>query len=108
MLLFCVSIIFIALAYMAYVILSLRPTDVQVAMHYSAFGETHYYRNKWYYLLSFVAFGLVVVSLHLAILFKLIREDFRSLAVGFAWLTIILLGLACIFAHSVLSIAFLS
>jgi len=105
---FLIAIIALSLLYILYVILSLRPTDVQVATHYSAFGDTHYYRNKWYYVLTFVGFGFVFASLHVGIILKLIKEDFRSLAIGFAWLSLMLLIVAFIFTHSILSIAFLS
>lgn len=108
LLLFCLAIIGLTLLYIGYVVISLRPTDVQVATHYSAFGETHYYRSKWYYMLSFIGFGILVAATHIAIILKLIREDFRPLAIGLAWLTLMILALAFIFTHSVLSIAFLS
>lgn len=105
---FLVVISALTILYVLYVVLSLRPTDVQVATHYSAFGDTHYYRNKWQYILSFIGFGLVFASIHIAIILKLLKEDFRPLAIAFAWLSLILLAIAFIFTHSVLSIAFLS
>lgn len=105
---FFLAIIALTLVYVLYVILSLRPTDVQVATHYSAFGDTHYYRNKWYYILTFVVFGFVFAAVHIGIILKLIKEEFRPLAIAFAWLSLMLLVVAFIFTHSILSIAFLS
>lgn len=105
---FLIAIAGFSLLYVLYVVLSLRPTDVQVATHYSAFGDTHYYRNKWYYVLTFAVFGLVFAVAHIGIILKLIKEDFRSLAIAFAWLSLMLLIVAFILTHSILSIAFLS
>lgn len=105
---FLLAIAGLSFLYILYVVLSLRPTDVQVATHYSAFGDTHYYRNKWYYILTFVGFGLVFAAAHIGIILKLIKEDFRPLAIGFAWLSLMLLIVAFIFTNSILSIAFLS
>lgn len=107
---FLVAIVALTVLYIVYIIFSLHPssTGVQVATHYSAFGDTHYYRNKWEYMLSFVGFGLVFASLHIGIILKLIREDFRTLAIAFAWLTLMLLIVALIITHSVLNIAFLT
>lgn len=105
---FLIAIAGFSLLYVLYVVLSLRPTDVQVATHYSAFGDTHYYRNKWYYMFSFVVFGFVFASVHIGIILKLIKEDFRPLAIAFAWLSLMLLIVAFILTHSILSIAFLS
>ena len=92
-------------AYCFYVSLSIHPSDLQLAVHYTAFGETGYYREKWYYLLSFIFFGLVMAVVHTMIAAKLYQEDRRQFAVGFMWLSLIFLVIAWILTWSILKIA---
>jgi hypothetical protein len=98
--------IFLALAYCAYVGLSLRPSDLQVAVHYTAYGETNFYREKWYYLLSFIGFGLIVAILHSALAVKLYVLERRQLAIYFIWTSLLLLVIAWILTNAVLRVAF--
>ncbi|MEP6710104.1 MAG: hypothetical protein ABJA64_00095 [Candidatus Saccharibacteria bacterium] len=105
---FIVAIILFAGAYVVYVIFSLHPTELQVATHYTVFGETNFYRNKWYYLISFVLFGILIAIAHTSLIIKLFFYDLRSFAISFAWLTLLLIAVTWIITHSVLSIAFLS
>jgi hypothetical protein len=98
--------IFLALAYCAYVALSLRPSDLQVAVHYTAYGETNFYREKWYYLLSFIGFGLIVAVLHSALVIKLYVLERRQLAIYFIWTSLLVLVIAWILTNAVLRVAF--
>lgn len=98
----------LTLAYVTYVIFSLQPTALQVAVHYSAFGSTHFYREKWYYLISFAVFGVVMAISHIAIMIKLNKLELRPLGLAFGWLTIVTLGIATVLTHSVFGVAFLS
>jgi hypothetical protein len=103
-----ILIVVIGIVYLVYIGLSLAPTDLQIATRYTSFGGTQYYRNKWYYLLTFVLFGIVVVVSHLGLLVKLASREMRPLAVAFGWLSIIVLGLLFFFTFSVLGVAYLS
>jgi len=103
---FTLAIILIGIAYIAFVIFSLRPSGLQVAAHYTAFGETHYYRDKWYYLISFAIFGLIFIVAHVGLLAKLASLSLRPLAVAFGWLSLIMMPLLFIFTQSVLGVAF--
>jgi hypothetical protein len=70
-----------------YIILSIRPSEVQLVTHYSAFGVTHLYRDQWYYLLGFAIFAVVAATLHTAIALKLLRLHYsRMPAVYMLWL----------------------
>jgi hypothetical protein len=95
------------LAYCLYVGLSLRPSDLQVAVHYSAFGETRFYREKWYYLLSFIMFGLILAIVHTALIVKMYVQERRQLALLFTYLSFLILLIAWILTHSILRVAFL-
>jgi xanthine/uracil permease len=94
--------------YLLYLGLSLAPTDLQIATRYTSFGGTQYYRNKWYYLLSFAVLGIVVVVSHLGLMVKLTARGMRPLGVAFGWLSIVLFGLLFFFTFSVLGVAYLS
>lgn len=94
-------------AYCIYVSVSLRPSDLQVAVHYTAFGVTSFYKEKWYYLLSFVVFGLILAIVHSIIIIKLYVQERRQIALLFTWLSILILLITWIIAHSILKVAFL-
>lgn len=107
-LIYLIIIIALAVAYIGYVLFSVHPNDLQVATHYTVFGETNLYRNKWYYLISFALFGAVLAAAHVGVIVKLFFYDLRSFAIAFSWLTILLIAIAWAFTRSVLGIAFLS
>ena len=95
------------LGYCIYVGISLRPSDLQVAVHYTAFGATSFYREKWYYLLSFVLLGMILAVVHSIIIVKLYVQERRQIALLFTWLSFLILFIAWIVAHSILKVAFL-
>jgi hypothetical protein len=97
----------LAIGYCIFVGVSLRPSDLQVAVHYSAFGETGFYRDKWYYFINFIVFGVILAVSHLVITVKLFIQGRRVLAVSFAWLSIFLVVIAWLTTWAVLKVAFL-
>lgn len=101
-----IGIVAASLLYCLYVGLSLRPSDLQVAVHYTAYGETNFYREKWYYLLSFIGFGLIVATLNTAIAIKLYVLERRQLALFFIWMSFLVLAIGWILTSSVLRVAF--
>lgn len=103
-----VLIVALMIVYIVYVALSLQPTELQVATRYTAFGETQFYRNKWYYLLSFIGLAVVSVAAHLILMAKLNGRNMRPLAFGLGWLTLLLLAILFVVTRSVLGVAFLS
>lgn len=74
--------------YMAAIGLSIHSSERQIITHYSAFGITHFYFNQWFYLISFVLFGVVMAIINTVISIKLLLVKGRSLAVAFAWISI--------------------
>lgn len=93
------------LAYCIYVAASLHPNDLQVAVHYTAFGGTNFYREKWYYLLSFIVFGITFAAIHTGIVMKLYTQQRRQIALVFISLSFFMLLMAWIVTWSVLRIA---
>jgi hypothetical protein len=102
-----VALLLTGVAYALYVGLTLQPSDLQVATRYTSFGNTHFYRNKWYYLISFAVFGLVVAGMHAAVAVKLYGRGQRQWAVFLTALTLLIFVIAWITARSVLRVAFL-
>jgi hypothetical protein len=98
--------VLMSLVYCVYVGISLHPSDLQVAVHYTAYGETSFYREKWYYLISFILFALVVAVAHVALIVKLFVQERRQIAILFAWLSIFLVVIMFLITRAVLGIAF--
>ena len=95
------------IAYCIFVGTSLRPSDLQVAIHYTVYGETNFYREKWFYLLSFVVFGLLVGVMHSVLATKIYLQGHRPLAILFLGVSFLVLFVAWFITWSVLKIAFL-
>ena len=93
------------ISYCVYVGLSLRPSDLQVAVHYTAFGSTNFYRAKWWNLLAFIGFGLVMAAAHSSIAIKIYTHERRQLALLFISLSFLMLIIAWVLTWSVLRIA---
>lgn len=105
-LLLLIGLIAAALIYCVIVGVSLRPSDLQVAVHYTAYGETNFYREKWYYLLSFIGFGLILAIIHSAIAIKLYVLERRQLAIFFLWVSLLVLVIGWFLTSAVLRVAF--
>lgn len=94
------------LIYMMVVGFSIHPRDVQVYTRYTAFGEAHFYKNPWQYMLLFVLFGALVTSVHLAIMVKLHSLGRRQSAIVVGWLAVFVLFVAAVYALSIMRLAF--
>lgn len=96
------------IGYIVYVAVNLSASDLQLAIRYTSFGETHFYRDKWWYLLSFIGFGLLFIVAHIGMLAKLYVIGLKQLAYSFAWLSVVILVLMFVYTYSVLNIAYLN
>lgn len=96
-----------ATVYCIYVGASLHPSDIQVVVHHTPFGERNNYVNKWYYLTSFIVFGISVAVIHTALILKLYAQEHRQLAIFFAGLSLLVLVIAWAITHAILKVAFL-
>lgn len=80
-------------AWVGFVILSLililtaalhvHPSELQVTVHYTAFGVTNFYRDSWYYLVVFVLQAVLLLIAHTLITIKLYDQKGRSFALLF-------------------------
>lgn len=87
---------------------TIQPSELQVVTHYSSFGTTNFYRDKWYYLLNFIGFLLVFAVVHVVLVRKLLLQIDRQLAVAYAWFGIAVVGIATLVAHQILRLAALT
>ena len=83
---------------------NIHASDVTVYVRYTAFGEAHFYKAPWQYLLLFVLFGLVVVAAHIAVMTRLLVLERRQTALFVGWVGIVVLGIALAYTLSVISL----
>lgn len=95
------------LAYCVFIGISLRPSDLQVAVHYTAFGEAGFYREKWYYFINFIVLGLLMMVMHTILTVKLYIQGRRQMALFFISLSILLVVIAWFLTRAILRVAFL-
>lgn len=89
-------------------VIYIRPTDLQVPVRYSSFGITNFYREKWFYELNFVVFGILVSVFHSLIGLRLLEQRGRSVAVAFQWLTVLILIITLATVTTILRVVSLS
>ncbi len=91
-------VLMLFLALLASVILgfSIHSSERLLVSHYSAFGITQFYFDKWFYTFVFIAFELCVAILNSIISIKLLITKGRPVAIMFIWFSIgiILIGFA--------------
>ena len=84
--------VFVAgIIYMLVMGFTLQVRDVQVYVRYTAFGEAHFYKSYWYYLLSFVLFGALVMVVDIGLMVKLYSRQ-TALFVGAAAVLVLLVA----------------
>jgi len=98
----------LCLVVIIYLAFTIHASELQVVVHYSSFGTTNFYRDKWYYLLTFVIFVIVLAASHTVITYKLLEKKGRQLALSFAWLSVLIILIASALFYQVLKIASLS
>jgi hypothetical protein len=81
-----IVLLVLALLNVVYIAIAVRPTELQVVTHYTAFGVTQLYRDQWWYLLSFAVFGVVTALMHIALAIKVYIAKGHPLAISVAWL----------------------
>lgn len=91
-------------AFVVYIALTVRPSDLQLVTHYTAFGVTHLYRDQWFYLLSFIGFAVLVAFLHIALAIKVYITKGHPLAIMLAWMGIGIIIFAWITAISIINV----
>ena len=86
----------------------IRPSDLQIPVRYSSFGITNFYRDKWYYLISIIAFSLIIAVMHTGISLRLLEAKGRPFAIAFLWLTVGMRFVAAVTIFALLRVVTLS
>lgn len=102
----CIVLTVMAIIYVVYMGLSLNPVENQIAVRYTAYGGTNFYRDHWYYLLGFIGFVLGILLVHIGLIAKLLERNMRSLALALGWLTVLLFVIIFVLSRAVLGNAY--
>ncbi|MBP6038046.1 MAG: hypothetical protein KA604_01780 [Candidatus Saccharimonas sp.] len=98
------GLVLTSIIYMIVLGVNIHPSDVTVYNRYTAFGEAHFYKAHWQYLLSFVIFGVMTAAIHLSLMIKFHNLDRRQTALLVGWLGIIILMIAFTYALAVMQL----
>lgn len=94
----------LAISFAIYIVVAVRPSELQLVTHYTAFGVTKLYRDQWFYLWGFGLFGLLVAFFHIALSIKIYVTKGHPLALLVAWLGIGVLLFAWIMSFSIINV----
>ena len=97
-------ILLFGVAYCLIVALNIRPSDVTVYTRYTAFGEAHFYKDHWQYLINFAVFGLVVTLSHVALMVKLHDMGRRQTVVLVGWFGVTVLLVSFAYTMAIISL----
>ncbi len=84
--------------------LDIHPSDVTVYTRYTAFGEAHFYKDHWQYLINFVLFGIIVTVSHGALMVKLHDIGRRQTGILIGWFGVTVLLVAFVYAMAIISL----
>ena len=96
--------IILATAFVIYIGFVVRPSELQLVTHYTAYGVTHLYRDQWFYLLSFAAFGVLVAFMHIALAIKIYITKGHPLAISFLWMGIGIVAFAWVTSIAIINV----
>jgi hypothetical protein len=98
----------VCLLLIGFLAISIRASELQVVVHYTSFGNTNFYRDKWYYLLTFALLVVLMAITHIVLVYKILQSKGRSYAIPFVWLSLLMVLIAAAIFYQVLKIASLS
>ena len=96
--------VFLAVAFVIYIGVVVRPSELQLVTHYTAFGVTHLYRDQWFYLLSFGGFAVITALINIGISLKVYLTKGHPLAIMFAWFGIGIIVFAWLTSFSIINV----
>ena len=99
-----ITSVVLSLLFLVYILIMVRPSELQLVTHYTAFGVTQLYRDQWWYLLGFGAFGLFTAFFHTALSIKMYVTKGHPLAIMIAWLGIGIILFAWIMSFSIINV----
>lgn len=86
------------------VVLRLHPSDIQIPVRYTGFGQTFIYRDQWYTQYSYVGLAVIVAAVNGFLAVRLYRLR-RMLGLGLLGLSIFIVLLATIIINAMFNLA---
>lgn len=96
--------VLLTIAFVIYISVVVRPSELQLVTHYTAYGVTHLYRDQWFYLLSFGAFAIIVSLINIGISLKVYLTKGHPLAIMFAWFGLGIIVFAWLTSFSIINV----
>ena len=94
----------LTVAFVIYIGIVVRPSELQLVTHYTAYGVTHLYRDQWFYLLSFGGFAVIAALFNIAISLKVYLTKGHPLAIMFAWFGVGIIVFAWLTSFSIINV----
>ena len=91
-----VILLLLTIGVIVYVSITIEASDLRVITHYTAYGITHFYRDTWVYLLSFIAFVVLSAGFGIGLCVKLLLQEREELALLFGWISVVIVTLALV------------
>lgn len=82
-----------AIGAVIYVSVTIEASELRIITHYTAYGITHFYRDQWTYLISFIAFIILAVIFGIGVCIKLLAHDREPLALLYGWVNIAIIAM---------------
>src|SRR6266702_569581 len=101
------AFLLIMLFLLIWTILNIHVSDVQLPVRYSGYGSTSIYRDRWYSLLSFGLFAILMGGINSYLIVKL-HSARRGLSLGFALVSLTIGLIALVVAAAIFRLAALS
>jgi len=96
--------IILATAFVIYIGFVVRPSELQLVTHYTAYGVTHLYRDQWFYLLSFGGFAVIIALINIGMALKVFLTKGHPLAIMFAWFGVGIMVFAWLTSFSIINV----
>ena len=93
-----------AIALILTTVLRIHPSDIQVPVRFTGYGQSNIDRDLWYTQLSYAGFGVLLATINGFLAVKLHSSN-RMMGLGLLGMTIFLLVLALIIANAVFNLA---
>ena len=101
-----IGVFLVGIIYTLVMVFTLQVRDVQVYVRYTAFGEAHFYKDHWYYLVSFVLFGIVSTLIHSGLMLKFYGLQRRQTALGIGAAAVMVLLVAASYGLAIMHLAY--
>ena len=93
-----------AIAIIITTVLRIHPSDIQIPVRFTGYGQSNIDRDQWYSQLSYGLFGVVLVAINGYLAIKLLNVN-RMLGIGLMSMSIFLLVLSLIIANAIFNLA---